>query len=116
MMCARLRDERAVPNLIRLARLTGQFQQPAEVRMAATWALAHINPAGTTTEVPMEYVTSTQYQLRVQAALTLGEIGDSASLGVLTTMLADGNPLVQVAAASAVLQVLNPAASRRNRL
>lgn len=116
MMCARLRDERAVPNLIRLARLTGQFQQPAEVRMAATWALAHIDPARTTTEVPMEYVTSTQYQLRVQAALTLGEIGDSASLGVLTTMLADGNPLVQVAAASAVLQVLNPEASRRNRL
>jgi len=116
MMCARLHDERTVPNLIRLARLTGQFQQPAEVRMAATWALAHVDPTGTTTKVPMEYVTSTQYQLRMQAALTLGEIGDPASFGVLTTLLADENPMVQVAAASAVLQLLNPEANRRNRL
>lgn len=116
MMCGRLRDERTVPNLIRLARLTGQFQQPAEVRMAATWALAHIDPTGTTMEVPMEYVTSRQYQLRVQAALTLGKIGLPAALGVLTTLLADENPMVQVAAAGAVLEVLHPETSRRNRL
>ena len=116
MMCGRLRDERTVPNLIRLARLTGQFQQPAEVRMAATWALAHIDPASSTTDVPMEYVASRQYQLRMQAALTLGEIGLPAALGALATLLADDNPLVQVAAASAVLQVLDPEASRRNQL
>ena len=108
MMCGRLDDERTVPDLIRLARLTGQFQQPAEVRMAATWALAHIDPAQALSDVPLGYIGDPQYQLRVQAALTLGEIGDPASLSVLASRLSDENPLVQVAAATAVLQILNP--------
>ena len=116
MMSGRLRDERTVPNLVRLARITGDFQQPAEVRMAATWGLAHLDPAMALVEVPMEYVTSDEYQLRFQAAMTLGEIGDSGSLVTLSTMMGDGNPLVQVAAASAILQILNPDSSWRDRL
>ncbi len=115
MICGRLNDERAGPNLVRLALQTGQFQQPAEIRMAAVWALAHISPAEASIEVPMSFVTSPQFQLRLQAALTLGEIGDPASLATLGTMMGDDNPLVQVAAASAVLQIQNPRASRRNR-
>ncbi len=108
MMCGRLHDERTVPDLIRLARITGQFQQPAEVRMAATWALARIDVLQALSDVPMGYLSDPQYQLRVQAALTLGEIGDPAFLPALTTSMSDENPLVQVAAASAVLQILNP--------
>ncbi|MEE8458917.1 MAG: HEAT repeat domain-containing protein [Phycisphaerales bacterium] len=116
MMCGRLQDERTVPNMVRLARITGDFQQPAEVRMAATWGLAHIDPALAAVEVPMEYVTSDDYQLRFQAAMTLGEIGYSGSLATLSTMMGDQNPLVQVAAATAILQILNPNSSRRDRL
>ena len=116
MMCGRLRDERTVPNLVRLARITGDFQQPAEVRMAATWGLAHIDPAMASIEVPLEYVTSDEYQLRFQAAMTLGEIGSTGSLTTLSAMMSDENALVQVGAASAILQILNPPASRRNRL
>jgi hypothetical protein len=108
MICGRLHDERTVPDLIRLARITGQFQQPAEVRMAATWALARIDVMHALSEVPMGYLSDPQYQLRVQAALTLGEIGDPALLPALTTSMSDENPLVQVAAATAVLQILNP--------
>ena len=116
MMCGRLRDERTVPNLVRLARITGDFQQPAEVRMAATWGLAHIDPAMASIEVPLEYVTSGEYQLRFQAAMTLGEIGNPGSLARLSAMMSDENPLVQVAAASAILQILTPEANRRSRL
>ena len=116
MMVGRLGDERTVPNLVRLARITGDFQQPAEVRMAATWGLAHLDPAMASIEVPMEYVTSGEYQLRFQAAMTLGEIGNPGSLATLSTMMGDENPLVQVAAASAILQILHPQASRRSRL
>jgi HEAT repeat protein len=116
MMCGRLRDERTVPNMVRLARITGDFQQPAEVRMAATWGLARIDPAMALVEVPMEYVASKEYQLRFQAAMTLGEIGNSGSLSTLSAMMGDLNPLVQVAAASAILQILNPDASLRERL
>ena len=111
MMSGRLHDERTVPNMVRLARITGDFQQPAEVRMAATWGLARIDPALASIDVPMEYVTSGKYQLRFQAAMTLGEIGNPGSLATLSTLMTDGNPLVQVAAASAILQILPPSAS-----
>ena len=76
--------------------------------MAAIWALAQINPAQATMAVPMEYVRSGKYQLRAQAALTLGEIGDPGALPTLGAMLGDSNPLVQVAAASAILQLQLP--------
>jgi HEAT repeat protein len=105
MLCGRLKDERVVPNLIRLARRTGRFQQPAEVRMAATWALAQIDPPQATLEVPMTYVRDGQFQLRAQAALTLGQIGNPAALPTLAGMLQDADPLVQVAAAGAILQI-----------
>ncbi len=108
MMCGRLRDERTVPNLVRLARRTGEFQHPAEVRMAATWALARLASGQAAVEVPMSYATSTEYQLRIQAALTLGEIGAPASLPTLAGLLRDENPLVQVAAAGAILQIEGP--------
>jgi len=107
MICGRLKDGRAVADLIRLAR-RGRFLQPAEVRMAATWALARIDPTRVTIDVPMEYTSIEQYQLRAQAALTLGEIADPAALPTLATMLDDPNPLVRVAAASAILQVQQP--------
>ena len=108
MMCGGIHGERTVPDLSRLARSTGQFQQPAEVRMAAAWALARIDGLQALSDVPMSYLSDPQYQLRVQAALTLGEIGDPALLPALTTSMSDENPLVQVAAATAVLQILNP--------
>ncbi len=108
MMCGRLGDERAVPNLERLARQEGKFQQPAEVRMAATWALARIKPGRAPIDVPLSYADSQQAQLRAQAALTLGEIVSGASVRPLEVLLRDPDPLVQVAAASALLKILPP--------
>jgi HEAT repeat protein len=115
MICGRLRDYRVVPNLVRLALQTGQERQPAEVRMTAVWALAQIDPAQAALDVPLEYVGDPQYQLRTQAALTLGEIGDPAALPHLAELLDDPSPLVQVAAAGAILQIEGGAAAERNR-
>ncbi len=61
-------------------------------------------------------MTSGEYQVRFQAAMTLGEIGKPGSLAKLSTMMSDENPLVQLAAASAILQILNPPTNRRSRL
>jgi HEAT repeat protein len=105
MICGRLRDQRAVPNLVRLARRTGPTRQPAEVRMTAVWALAHIDPTEAVMEVPLEYVADAKYQLRAQAALTLGEIGDPEALPHLAELLDDESPLVQVAAAGGILRI-----------
>jgi HEAT repeat protein len=115
MMCGRLRDERAVPNLVRLARQTGPTRQPAEVRMTAIWALAHIDPAQAAMEVPLEYAADLKFQLRAQAALTLGEIGDPAALPHLARLLDDASPLVQVAAAGGILQIESRSPTGRNR-
>jgi HEAT repeat protein len=115
MMCGRLRDQRAVPNLARLALEVGPTRQPAEVRMAATWALAHIEPTEAPMEVPLEYVADPLLQLRSQAALTLGEIGDPAALPHLATLLDDENPLVQVAAAGGILRIESRSPTGGNR-
>ena len=115
MICGRLKDERVVPNLMRLALQTGQNRQPAEVRMTAVWALAQIDPSQAPLEVPLEYVADPQFQLRAQAALTLGEIGDPAALPRLATLLDDNSPLVQVAAASGILRIEQRSSNERNR-
>ncbi|MHC4589981.1 MAG: HEAT repeat domain-containing protein [Planctomycetota bacterium] len=54
-------------------------------------------------------------QLRAQAALTLGEIGDPAALPQLATLLDDASPLVQVAAAGGILQIESVSPTGRNR-
>ena len=111
MLCGRLADERAVPNLARLAQKTGRFQQPAEVRMAATWAMAKIDPAQAPIEVPLAYLASDRYQLRAQAAHTLAQIGDPTSLPRLAGLMDDQNPMVRVAAAGAILAMTRPSFS-----
>ena len=105
MLTGRLRAEQAIPDLSNLARATGRFQRSAEIRMAATWAMAQINPSFAPIEVPMAYVGSDQYQLRAQAASTLGELGDATVYRTLASLLGDPNQLVQVAAAGAILRV-----------
>ncbi len=107
-MCGRLNDRRAVADLIRIARRTGRRRQPAEVRMAATLAIAQIEPMAASIDVPMAYIASDRPELRAQAALTLGGFRDPTNLPMLAILLSDENPLVQVAAAGAILQIQGP--------
>lgn len=101
----RLGDVRALPNLMQLALREGERQLPAEVRMAATLAIAQIDSVEAPLEVPLGYVRSDQFQLRAQAALTLGAgPGGSQTQNALRRLLGDQNPMVQVFAAGGILQ------------
>ena len=55
--------------------------------------------------MPLAYVSDERYQLRAQAASTLGEIGDPGQLPVLAALLDDSSGIVRVAAAGAILQL-----------
>jgi hypothetical protein len=52
--------------------------------------------------------TSSQYRVRIQAALTLGEIADSASLPALVEALEDEESSVRVAALAALARIGDP--------
>lgn len=104
LMAGRLNDVRAMPNLLQLATRTGERQLPAEVRMAAALAMAQIDPLQAPAEVPLEYIRSDRFELRAQAALTLGAISDPQTVVALRRLLSDSNPMVQVFAAGGLLQ------------
>lgn len=101
----RLGDMRAVPNLLDLALRGGRLQQSAEVRMAAAMAVAEIAPDQAPQEVAKAYLKSPYPGLRAQAVMTLGISGMMTNLGELSLMLSDDNPVVQVAAAGAILRI-----------
>lgn len=104
-ICGEVQDEGAVPNLLDLATRTGRMQQSAEIRMAAALAVARINPMQAVLSVPEGYVSSTRFELRSQAAYTIGGCKQKAGIPILARMLQDPNPLVQVSAAAAILEI-----------
>ncbi|MBI2894776.1 MAG: HEAT repeat domain-containing protein [Deltaproteobacteria bacterium] len=53
---------------------------------------------------------SSQFRVRVQAALTLGEIGDHATVPVLVGALEDEEPAVRIAALAALARIGDPSA------
>ncbi len=107
-ICGEVRDEGSMPNLHDLATRTGRQQQSAEIRMAAAMAVARINPRRAILGVPEAYVSSARFELRAQAALTLAAGRQRAALPTLMRMMQDSNPLVQVSAAAAVLEIGEP--------
>ncbi|HRP62933.1 MAG TPA: HEAT repeat domain-containing protein [Phycisphaerales bacterium] len=104
----KLRDERAAPTLLDFATREGRMQLPAEIRMAATRALAEIDFGQAPVDVPLSYVAHQDFQLRAQAAMTLGAIPGQSAGAALTRLLTDDNPLVQVHAAGGILQSTAP--------
>ena len=110
-MCGELGDRGALPNLLDLAMRTGTREQSPEVRMAATAAIAQLEPTKAPLPVHAAHVGSTRFELRAQAAHTIAEVANgrgvpnSATLPYLSRLLNDANPLVQVAAAGGMLRV-----------
>lgn len=104
-ICGEVKDEASLPNLLDLATRTGRRQQSAEIRMAAMIAASRISPMQAVLAVPVAYMNNTRFELRAQAAAAFGASGQSASLQYLSPMMADANPLVQVSAAAAVLEI-----------
>ena len=104
-ICGEVKDEGSLPNLLDLSTRTGRQQQSAEIRMAAALAVSRIDPQRSVLAVPDAYVTSTRFELRAQAASTLGGSKQRAALPTLGRMMKDANPLVQVSAAAGVLEI-----------
>lgn len=104
-ICGRVGDASSVPLLLRLAMVEGRSQRPPDIRMAALAALARIEPGRATADIPLQYTQSGDYRQRAQAAYTLGLVGDPSTLPVLAMLMSDPNPVVQVAAAAAVVRM-----------
>lgn len=104
-MCGRLRDKGAVADLSNIARNDTVSGKPVEVRLAAVMALAEIDRTRLLPDIPLNYVNSPDWRLRAQAAYALGAIADPATITQLSRLMADENPIVQVAAARAVLRM-----------
>jgi len=103
-LCGRLRDQTYAATLLDMATRTGRSREPAEIRLAAAQALAQMQPSQLPLHVPLAYVDHQSWELRMQAATTLGWLGGPAAMEPLRVLLDDANPLVQVAAAGAVLR------------
>jgi HEAT repeat protein len=105
LLCGELGDASAIADLHNLTDPTEGFQRQPEVRMAATQAMAMLDPRRAPLEVPSMYAVDEAPERRSQAATTLGVIGDPAALATLQAMMSDPDPLVQVAAAGAILKI-----------
>ncbi|MCP3903266.1 MAG: HEAT repeat domain-containing protein [Planctomycetes bacterium] len=111
LICGRLGDVTFAPSLLDKAMRTGQEREPAEIRLAAVQALAQMDPARAPADVALGYVGDDRYELRMQAAVTLGWLRNPVLLPRLSLMLEDPNPLVQVGAAGAILRTTAPMAA-----
>jgi len=80
---------------------------PPEVRLSAVQALARLGrPQGDF--IAREYLDDERAQVRALAALSLGETGQARYLDRLTRMMHQGQPVVRVHAASAVVRLTRP--------
>jgi HEAT repeat protein len=107
-LCGRLRDRPYAGALVDKAMRRGIDQEAPEVRLASLQALAEMEPTRAPIDLPMDYLANQRWDLRAQAATTMGYIRDPAVLPALSAVLNDGNPVVQVAAAGAILRVTVP--------
>ncbi len=103
LIAGRLGDARAAPNLRRLAMAEGQA--PPEIRLAAAMGLSELGQTDGLGTVALLFAEHPQFQVRAQAASTLGLIGSPAGIPTLQRLLRDENPLVQVSAAAAILRI-----------
>lgn len=103
----RLHDVTVLPTLEGLASDSTPNRQPAEVQLVAATAVADIAPSRMPTELVLQFSSSQEPHLRAQCAVALGVQGNQLSLGPLALLLKDRDPLVQIAAAGAILRIDN---------
>ena len=102
----RLRDEVSRPMLERLLTVSGDARRSPEIRLAAARALMRIGDATPAAlAVAREYLGNTDGRVRSQVAILLGEVRSPESLDLLSRLLRDSDPTVQVAAAAGIERV-----------
>ena len=76
-----------------------------EIRLIAATALAEIDPRKMPLNAVLVFTANDSDHLRSQCATALGMQGNQLSLGPLAILLKDSAPMVQIAAAGAVLRI-----------
>lgn len=106
-----IRSRRSAPELQNLIAYRDEQgrSMPAEIRLNAGIALAKLGgmDAGLAARLSAlgdEFARHRNPLLRAQTAILRGHIGGAAEVSALREMLTDGNPLVQVASGSGILQ------------
>lgn len=95
----RLRDEVARPMLERIVAARGSAERSPEIRLAASRALNRLGNAGVAFTIAKEYAQHPDARIRGQVAVLLGEIGSAQARMLLSGLLKDTDPTVQIAAA-----------------
>lgn len=95
----RLRDEVARPMLERIVAARGSVERSPEIRLAACRALHALGSPIAPLTVAKEYAKHPDARIRSQAAVLLGEIGSPEARVLLSGLLRDADPTVQIAAA-----------------
>lgn len=102
----RVGDHAATAALERLIDATGDDGRPPEVRLAAASALAQLRPVREQdAAMAEEMLFSDIPPVRAQAAITLARMGRTPAIPAVQRLLSDGDPVVQVAAAGAILRL-----------
>jgi HEAT repeat protein len=100
------RDHEAKGQLISIVQYRDANGQsfPGEIRLGAAAALTKMGSGEGAIALADEYLFSSDERLRMQAANVYGEVRGTQAWGRLNKLMSDANPLVRVAAASAVLK------------
>lgn len=108
-----VQDRRAIDQLISLSahRDKGGATMPAEIRLGVAWSLAAMG-LDQGAFLADEYADSDLESVRAQAASVYGRTGQMENLGKLEVMLGDESAMVQVAAAGAVIKVVDQTVRR----
>jgi len=115
-----VRDEASRPNLRAL--LADNWEQgrpmPIEVRLAAAASLARMDSVSSPREeqaldLAQKHLAAENPAHRAQAAMVLGESGQTKVLALLAPLLDDPQALVQISAAAAVLKITEVSARGR---
>jgi len=101
-----IKDQSSEAMLLGIVAARGRTERPAEVRLLAGEAAIKMGSARTPEILAMArmMLTSRMPMVRAQAATTLGTGGLASDTATIAPLLRDSNPLVQLAAAQAILR------------
>jgi len=104
---ARMKDGGSIATLKAVAYAGGTATRPPEIRLLAFVSLADLGAADPTIceDFSQRYLTDRNPQLRGLAVRAMAGCGGASALPQVESRLYDSNPLVQIAAASAILQL-----------
>ena len=102
----RLQDLSYVNVLLDMAMREGNREEPPEIRLAAARSVADMQPEKAPIHIPLIFVGSQSFQVRMQVASALGSFRGALVQPTLARLLMDENAAVQVAAAGSVLRAI----------